>query len=60
MNFNEALEAFTKAACELSEAWEREDHTGDYYAAGYPFAKSFDETVHDIIAWRDKQRDAAE
>lgn len=53
--FNEKLAAFEKAACELLETMEKEDHTGDYFIEGYPFRKSFEEIVHDIIAWRDKQ-----
>jgi hypothetical protein len=55
--FNEKLEAFTLAACELLDAWEAADHTGDFYAEGYPFGKSFNEVVGDILHWREIQND---
>lgn len=53
--FEQAIKSFANAACELSEAWQREDHTGDYFSDGYPFESSFDELVIDILEWRDKQ-----
>lgn len=58
--FLQALAEFTHAAVALTAAWEREDredHTGDFFAEAYPFEKSFDEVVNDIITWLDKQRE---
>lgn len=54
--FDKKLDGFVNAACELLHAWEMEDHTGDYYAEGYPFEKAFGEVIDDILAWRDRQR----
>jgi len=51
--FTEALEAFVSAAVTLSSVWQRQDHTGAYFADKYPFEKSFEDVVHDIIEWRD-------
>jgi hypothetical protein len=53
VTFGAALDAFCHVAVMLSAAWEQTDHTGDFYADKYPFAKSFDEVVDAIIEWRD-------
>jgi hypothetical protein len=54
-DFNQALVEFTNAAYTLLDAWERLDHTGDYFATEYPFDKCFSDVVTDIINWRDYQ-----
>ncbi len=46
------LEDFGSAAVNLTEAWDRADHTGSYYAGGYPFDKSFTDVVLDILHWK--------
>lgn len=53
--FMTALETFKNAAVNLQGVWEEVDHTGDFYAQDYPFAKSFDEVVADILNWYETQ-----
>ena len=53
------LEDFGSAAVNLTEAWDRADHTGSYYASGYPFDKSFTDVVLDILHWKYVQQGQA-
>jgi hypothetical protein len=50
-----ALEAFVNAASELSRAWDALRTDEDQLTAEreYPFEKSFDEVLSDLIDWRD-------
>jgi hypothetical protein len=50
------LEKFTDVIADLSDAWDREDHTGDFFATDYPFTESLEEVVHKVMVWRDAQR----
>jgi hypothetical protein len=51
--FRAALEAFTKAAGDLSRAWDelRTDDDQLTAARDYPFEKTFEEVYSDIIDW---------
>ena len=49
------LVAFVEAGERLSEAWQQTDHTGAYWAAGYPsYLPSFDDFIADARAWLDE------
>lgn len=56
--FDKALAAFTKAAIVLRDVMAR-DHTGDFFAAGYPRClPSFDEFVAQVQDWKGHQDEA--
>ena len=52
--YKEALAAFVDAMGRLTEAWERVDFSGANVpdqGEPYPFAESFDELYHGVLAW---------
>jgi hypothetical protein len=55
-NFKAKLRVFEEASINLLRAWEKMDQVdhvrGASFSTGYPFHKSFDELVLDIIGWR--------
>ena len=55
VSFEYCIENFTHAALALLTAWEFEGREGTGHIDKYPFHKSFDEIVSDIIDWRDTQ-----
>ncbi len=55
---DEAFNTFVEAAVDLLDNIESADAEWDI-VDGYPFDKSFDEVVTDIIAWRDAYHERA-
>ena len=55
-NFLAKLRVFEDSASNLLRAWEKIERVdnvrGASFSTGYPFHKSFDELLLDIIAWR--------
>lgn len=49
------LVAFQKAAQDLLQTWDEQDHTGEALTNDYPFASSFDDVVHSINQWVETQ-----
>lgn len=56
--FMKALEGFAWSASALSRAWDtlRTEDEQLKAARDYPFDRSFEEVVHNILEWRDSVR----
>jgi len=58
-DFDKALAEFTRATIALRDVMMR-DHTGDFFAAGYPRSlPSFDEFTAQVQEWKFHQAEAA-
>lgn len=49
----EAVKNYVEATAHLLDTWQAEEASTESMNVSYPFAKSFDEVLHDVIDWRD-------